>query len=76
MQLSLRPVCGVIWEMFRSGKEVMPRLKAATILVVVVISFDILIGSAWAEELVYRTSPMKLSGEVCKPIGKGPYMGF
>ena len=39
--------------MFRSGKEVVPRLKAATILVVAVISFDILIGSAWAEELVY-----------------------
>ena len=39
--------------MFRLGKEVVPRLKAATILVVVVISFDILIGSAWAEELVY-----------------------
>ncbi len=59
--------------MFGSGKEAMPRLIPAAILAVVVISFDILIGSAWAEELVYRTSPMKLSGEVCKPAGKGPF---
>ena len=50
--------------MFGSGKESMPRLIPAVILAVVVISFDILIGSAWAEELVYRTSPMKLSGKV------------
>ena len=50
--------------MFGSGKEAMPRLIPAAILAVVVISFDILIGNAWAEELVYRTSLMKLSGEV------------
>jgi predicted esterase len=30
-------------------------------------------GEARAEELVYRTKPMKLSGEFCKPEGAGPF---
>jgi dienelactone hydrolase len=51
----------------------MSRLIPAAVLLFVVLSVGIPIGSAGAEELVYRSKPMTLSGEICKPPGEGPF---